>query len=229
MPFVRSAGADIVDDPRRPTTLTMADEGTRAALEQVLSVARDPRITPTPKQLARRDAVSRFTGGRLGMMIGTRAIVPRLRQTPSLHFDVFPLPRLGSSKTVAEMTGYCVSKDVRAHPRGRRLRGVRQRRRRARDHGRTAGAIVPANLAALRSESFMQPAKFPVDAQVFGETIRRAERCPSPWRWPTVVSQTQPLVTRLFYAAVLDLDTLLPRIDAGVGRAARQPSATPSP
>ena len=43
--------------------------------------------------------------------------------------------------------------------------------------------------------------------------IRRADPMPSTPGWPDVVSQTQPLLDRLFYSPVLDLDSLLPRID----------------
>ena len=46
------------------------------------------------------------------MLIGTRALVPRLRDKPDLHFDVFPLPNLGRFRTVADITGYCLSKDT---------------------------------------------------------------------------------------------------------------------
>ena len=93
MALVRSAGDDIVDDPREATTLTMADDGTRAALEEILSVVRDKRITPTEQQLARRDGFHRFTHEQVGMMLGTKAMVPKLRQVEGLDFDVFPLPR----------------------------------------------------------------------------------------------------------------------------------------
>src|SRR3954453_14535371 len=36
-PLIRSAGKDILDDPRAPTTLTLADGGTRSALEEILA------------------------------------------------------------------------------------------------------------------------------------------------------------------------------------------------
>ena len=71
----------------------------------------------------------------------------------------------------------------------------------------------PANVAALHSPAFTEPGKFPRNSQVFDQVIRRADPMPSAPGWPDVVSQTQPLLDRMFYAPVLDLDTLLPRID----------------
>jgi multiple sugar transport system substrate-binding protein len=230
LPLVRSAGADLVDDPRNPTTTTFADDASRAALEDILTVARDPSINLTARQLARQDAVTRFEKGKLAMMIGTRALVPRLRDNPDLHFDVFPLPNLGRSRTVAEMTGYCLAKgsehvaqaaDFLAWASG--------------DKGSQilagSGAIVPANIAALHSAQFTEPGQFPRNSDVFDEVIRRADPLPSSRHWPDVVSQTQPFVDRLFYAPVLDLDTLLPRIDEVSARllALPTPSASPTP
>ncbi len=228
MPLVRSAGEDIVDDPRLPTTLTLSDEGTRKALEEVLTVARDPNLTPNAKQLARQDAVTRFENGRLGMMIGTRALVPRLREKPDLHFDVYPLPSLGRSRTIAEMTGLCMSKDTEhvdeaadflAYASGDEASEVLA----------ATGAIVPANVAALHSPAFTDPGKFPRNSQVFDQVIRRADPMPSAPGWPDVVSQTQPLLDRMFYAPVIELDTLLPRIDEVSAALLARPTASPSP
>jgi multiple sugar transport system substrate-binding protein len=230
IPLVRSAGEDVVDDPQEPTTLTLADDGTRAALEQILTVARDPSLTPTPKQLARQDEVSRFENGKLGMMIGTRELVPRLRAKPDLHFDVFPLPSLGRARTLAEVTGYCIAKqstnvpaaaDFMAYAVGEEGSAIMAE----------SGAIVPSNLAALHSASFADPSQFPRNTVVYDQVIRRADAMPRAPGWRDVVSQTQPFLDRMFYAPVIDLDTLLPRIDevaaVQLERPEESPSATP--
>jgi multiple sugar transport system substrate-binding protein len=227
-PLIRSAGGDVVDDPRAPTTLTLADGASRSALEQILSLARNPRATYTPAQLAHEDAVTRFEAGRLGMMIGTRALVPQLRADPDLHFDVLPLPSLGTPRTMAEITGYCIAKtsphvaeaaDFLAYASGEPAAAMTAR----------TGAVVPANLAALHSDAFTQPGQFPEDADVFTSTIRRADAFPFTADWPDVVAQTQPLVDRLFESPVIDLDTLLPRIDAVSAALLTRPTPSPSP
>jgi multiple sugar transport system substrate-binding protein len=228
IPLVRSAGADLVDDPRRPTTLTFADDSTRAALVKSLTVARDPSISPTLAQLTQEDAVSRFENGRVGMILGTRALVPALRAKAGLRFDVFPLPSLGLPRTLAEMTGYCIAKDS-AHlpqaadflafasgPRGSRILAG-------------SGAVVPANIEALHSPDFLQPDRLPRTGVVFSDVMRAADPAPSTPGWPEVVSQTQPLVDRMFYSPVLDLDTLLARIDEVSVPLLVQPTLSPSP
>ena len=229
IPLVRSAGEDLVDDPREPTTLTFADEDNRAALEEILAVARDPVLAPSAKGLVRQDAITRFENGRLGMMLGTRSLVPRLRKKPDLHFDVYPLPSLGRVRTVAEMTGYCIAKDSRHVPEAADFLAFASG-----DEGSeitaASGGIVPANIAALHSSAFTEPSRFPRNIEVFDREIRRADPMPAAPRWPDVVSQTQPLLDRMFYAPVIDLDTLLPRIDEiSAALLAQAPSPSPSP
>ena len=228
LPLVRSAGADLVDDPRVPTTTTFADETSRTALGDVLTVARDPSITPTARQLARQDGVTRFENGKVAMMVGTRALVPRLRTKPDLHFDVFPLPNLGRSRTVAEMTGYCIARESKHIPQAADFLAFASG-----DRGSEimagSGAVVPANIAALHSPQFTEPSEFPRNGDVFDQVIRRADALPSAAGWSDVVSQTQPFVNRLFYAPVLDLDSLLPRIDEVSARLLVAPTPSPSP
>ena len=155
-PLLRSAGADIVDDEVTPTTLALSDGGSRSALEEILAVARNPRITPTPASWHRRDALTRFENGRLGMIIGTRALVPVLRNQPGLDFNVYPLPSLGRLGDGRRRLRLLRVPDVQAHRRRRGLPGLRQQRRGVRDHRgvRWRGPGQPGHpaLAGLRAE-----------------------------------------------------------------------------
>lgn len=231
-PLLRSAGADIVDDEVKPTSLSLSDSGSRSALEEILAVARNPRITPTPAELDRKDALTRFQDGRLGMIIGTRALVPVLRATPGLDFDVYPLPSLGRAATVADVSGYCVSRTSKHIDDAVDFLAFASS-----DEGAAitaeSGGVVPANLATLHSPAFEQKGRQPQNTDVFASVMRRADTMPNPPAWPDVVSQTQPLLDRLFYARVLDLDVLLPRIDklsaALMAGPTPSPSPTPSP
>ncbi|HYO40405.1 MAG TPA: extracellular solute-binding protein [Nocardioidaceae bacterium] len=226
-PLLRSAGTDIVDDPRQPTTLQLSDGPTRTALEQILAVARNPRLTPTPAQLAAKDALTRFREGSVAMVVGTRALVPELRTHPGLAFDVFPLPALGRTQTIADVRGICISSasariadaaDFLAFASGQRGAALTAR----------SGGIVPANLEAVHSEAFEQRGRWPLNVEVFTTVMRRADVMPSPPAWRRVVSATQPLVDRMFYAPVLNLDTLLPRIDRISAALLVEPTPSPS-
>ncbi len=227
-PLLRSAGSDIVDDPSNPTTLSLADSQARSALERILTLARNRRLTLTPQQVLREGPVQRFEEGRLAMMFGTRELVPQLRSVPGLRFDVFPPPSLGRTQTIADVSGYCVSKTsphiddafgflaFASGDKGSELAAL-------------SGGVVPANLNALHSPSFEQPGRFPLDSEVFSRVMRRADTMPSPPAWPEVVTAVQPLLDRLFYAPVLDLDPLLTRIDTVSASLLAGPSQSPSP
>jgi multiple sugar transport system substrate-binding protein len=212
-PFVWSAGADIVDDGQEPTSLTLSEGDTREALEQVLALVRDPQVTPTPEELERRDAVSRFQNGRLGMIVGDRSLTPRLREVEGLQFDVMPLPSLGSYRTIADMTGYCISADTEhleaaadflAFAVGREGQTVTS----------TPGYVVPANLQVAHSHAFTQSGQQPADSFVFNEGVQRSQTTPFVPEWPELQEEIRPDLERLFYAPVVDLDVLLEQIDS---------------
>ncbi|NUR08502.1 MAG: sugar ABC transporter substrate-binding protein [Nocardioidaceae bacterium] len=230
MPLVRSSGSDLVDDQRKPTTLTFSDNANREPLEAILTLARDPHVSPTPAMLRRQDAVSRFENGRIGMMVGTRALVPQLRQHPDLQFDVLPLPRLSASRTVADISGYCINKASEHVDQAADFIAFASQ-----DEGAAitaqSGGIVPANLAVLHSDAFTQPGRQPQNEEVFSTVLGKADPMPFTPGWSKVVTQTQPYLDRLFYAPVVDLDTLFPRIDelSAALLVEPSPSASPSP
>ena len=94
------------------------------------------------------------------MMIGTRALVPRLREKADLHFDVFPLPSLGRARTLADITGYCVAQGTEHLPETIDFLAYASGDEASKILAAT-GAVVPANLAALHSSQFVEPSRFP--------------------------------------------------------------------
>jgi multiple sugar transport system substrate-binding protein len=212
MALVRSAGADVVDDPRDASTLTFSEDGTRAALEEILAVVRDPDLTPNERQLARMDGVTRFARERVGMIIGTRELVPQLRQFEELDFDVFPMPRLARERTVAKVSGFCMSADTAQPDAAADFLTYATGEAGAETLAET-GAVVPAYLPALKSEAFTQPDQRPESAVVFDEALARSSTIPFEAGWTELVQQVDPELDRMFFDPVIDLDTLLPQID----------------
>ena len=211
-PFVWSAGGDIVDDPQAPTTLTLSADDTRAALEQVLALVRDPQVTPTGVQLEKADAVKRFVDGRLAMFVGDRSVTPTFRAAEDLRFDVMPLPSLGRVRSVAEMTGYCIAADTDAVDAAGDFLAFAVSRQGAAITARD-GYIVPSNLEVANSPVFLQESRQPSSAFVFNELVRRAQTLPHTAVWPELTARIDRDLERMFYAPVIDLDTLLTGID----------------
>jgi multiple sugar transport system substrate-binding protein len=210
--LVRSAGDDLVDDPRAATSLTFSDDDSRAALEEILSVVRDPQVMPSPEQLARMDGLIRFERGKVAMLVGTRALLPELRQVDGLDLGVMPLPGLARPHTVAEVSGYCISAATShvaeaadfvafaAGPHGSEILAQ-------------TGAVVPAHLPTLNSASYAQSAAGPQNAEVFADSLVQASTVPFAQGWDDLAEQLRPEIEAMFYDPVLDLDTLLPRLD----------------
>jgi multiple sugar transport system substrate-binding protein len=227
-PLVRSGGADIVDNDQKPTRLTLADKATRPLLAQITDLTQNTQVSPSPAELARRGPVRMFQEGRLAMLVGTRALVPVLRRSSQLDFDVYPLPNLGHFETVADVRGYCLSKDT-------------QHARAAADFlafassdvgaaiTASSGAVVPANLDVRSSEAFAQRDKFPISSEVFGRAMRRASVMPASSAWRRVVRTTQPLITRLMTRPDPEPNRLLTRVDELSAPLLAPPSASPSP
>ncbi len=227
-PFIWSAGGELVDDNEAPTTLELSDGDTRAALEQVLALVRDPQVTPTRAELARRDAVARFKTGRLAMIVGGRELTPELRTAKGLDFEVFPLPSLGRYRTVSSMSGYCISADSDNVEAAADFLAFAVGR-----EGATIttmpGYVVPSNLEVAHSPAFTQPGQQPANAFVFNEGVRRTSPTPFVPEWPQVTEEMQPLLDRLFYAPVIDLDTLLTAMESRSSEIFAQPTESPSP
>jgi multiple sugar transport system substrate-binding protein len=211
-PFIWSAGGDLVDDPQAPTTLTLSGGDSQAALEQVLALIRDPQVTPADGRLTGPAAVKRFTRGRLGMIVGSRALTPAFRKAEDLSFDVMPLPSLGRVRTVADMTGYCISSETDALDAAGDLLAFAVSREGAAITTRT-GYIVPSNLEVANSAVFLQQAQQPNSSFIFNEGVRRAQTLPYTPAWPELTARLQPHLDRMFYAPLIDLDRLLADID----------------
>ncbi len=211
-PLIWSGGGDIVDDSQEPTTLTLSEGDSRAALEQVLALVRDPQVTPTRRELERSDAVSRFKSGKLAMIVGTRALTPLLREGESASFDVMPLPSLGRFRTVAHMTGYCISSETEHVEAAADFLAFAVGREGATITA-TPGYVVPSNLEVAHSPAFIQPGRQPESSFVFNDGVRRADSMPFVEAWPAAERSVRPMLQRLFYAPVIDLDSLLEEID----------------
>lgn len=212
MALMRSAGDDIVDDPRDATSLTLSDDGNRAALEAILSVVRDPEINPSPEQLERRDPVKRFAHEQLGMLIGTKALVPRLRKIDAFEFDIYPLPRLARSMSVADVNALCISAGSDKVEAAADLISFASN-----DKGASilaeSGGVVPAHLPTINSVSFTQPGTAPESVLVFDNSVRRSTVTPFVPGWPALEEEVAGELGQMWYDPLLDLDALLPAVD----------------
>jgi multiple sugar transport system substrate-binding protein len=204
-PLVRSQGGDVVDDLTDPTTLTLSGDASVQAMDKVLSLARNPVLSPTRAQIRAEDAVTRFADRDLAMLLGTRTLVPRLREA-GVRFDVMPLPSLGRFRSYSQVTGMCLAADGEhvaeaadfvAWAVDEQGAGVLAR----------SGAVVPSNVPVLHSDDFEQPARRPRHAAVYSASVVRSDPGPYSPQWPTVARRTDAALARLFHDLSIDQAT----------------------
>lgn len=212
-PFVYSGGGDLFDDGTNPTSLAFSSEDTQGALETVLQLLRDPKLTLTEEQLEEQSALQWFKEGRVGMITGSRALVPELRAVPSLQFDVMPIPAIEGSATTGELTALCISHDAESpataadfmvYASGSEAVGEVVRK----------GYLQPANQEVAFSDDFLQPGELPLSATVFNDAVSRMVEPPLLDTWDQLEVAVSPLLHELFYAGpTLDLPLVGEQID----------------
>lgn len=208
--FIRSAGGDVVDDPLDPTSLTLAGDTALETLTTMMTLLRDSTLSPAQADLPPGGAAEQFAEGDLGMFVGTRADLPRLRDTPGLRFDTAVLPSFGRTESVSRINGWCINKasdqvgaaadfiSFAVGATGARIMAE-------------SGAMVPSSLQALSSEAFTQPGRQPRNAEAYANAVRRSDPMPFSSAWLAVAEEANRRFRPLFVRSDLDLDTVLVR------------------
>jgi len=211
-PFLYSGGGKLVDDEDQPTSFAFSDESSREALMRTLELLRDPTVTLSDEQLAKRPAFEWFERGKLGILEGDRSMVPALRRVPGLSFDVMPMPVLDSAATVGEITGACISGGPSVPAAADFL--VYALSSDAVSMVTRSGYLVPVNQEVARSVDFQQPGRQPAHADVFTSSIGALQVLPLLDVWPALDAALDPILDEMFTVPVLDdLEGLTTRLD----------------
>ena len=173
--------------------------------------------------------MTRFENGRLGDDgRHPRPGAPAAREAGPATSTSTRCRTSGARRTFADVTGYCVART----PSTCRRRSTSWTSPAATTASKilaSSGAVVPANLAALHSPQFLDPSRFPRDSVVFD--ARDPARRPDAQR-AGLAGRGQPdpaVLDRMFYSPVLDLDSLLPRIDEVSSGLLAPPTPSASP
>jgi multiple sugar transport system substrate-binding protein len=228
-PFLYSGGGGLFDDEQDPKSLALSSGATLEALSKSLELLRQTDVTPTPRQLRQSDALSQFKAGKLAMIAGFRTLVPELRKTPGLSFDVMPMPSLGQDRTVGDVSGLCISStavntsaaaDFVVHAVGKdAVSEVAQ-----------AGYLVPSNNQVAESDAFLQKDRMPAHAYVFNRSVRDIVTPPLIESYPALEAAVHAAVYQLFYNRVINIEELTKTIDEqSLAILAPEPTESPSP
>jgi multiple sugar transport system substrate-binding protein len=228
-PFVYSGGGDLYDDDTRPTSLDLSDETNLDSLTQTVRALHSPGAMLSEKQLTKRSALAWFERGKLALIEGDSHMVPELRES-GVHFDVMPMPSLGSAATVGALDGMCLSSQPRDVGTAADFL-VYANSPGALDLVSFAGYLQPANQTVALSDAFQQPGQQPHHASVFTFSVKSM-------RYPPVVGESdeldlalEPWLERLVRAAPEEVPRLTRKIDRASYRVLGPtfgPSASPS-
>jgi multiple sugar transport system substrate-binding protein len=211
--LVRSAGGDLVDDVFHPSRFDLESDAGVRAVSELVGLSRDTITTPSRRELAKGGPVGLFVDGRLGMFVGTRDDLPRLRATPGLRFDVEPLPSLGSQASVSRMSAFCIN--LKTHALGPAADFVAFA---VSDEGSRiaarSGEIVPSTLDIVHDPVFTQPQLPPRSSYVYATSIRRSEPMPYVPSWDRVAAELEATLRALVRRRDVDLRAKLqPRLE----------------
>jgi multiple sugar transport system substrate-binding protein len=196
-PFVWSSRAELVDDERQPTRLTLDTPQARQALQAFLDL-RAQGVVPTDEEVEAEADESRFANGRLAMLLSSRRSTTTFRTITGFEWDVAPLPRHLRPAGILHSDAYCMTaassrKDAAWRfvefalgPEGQRI------------VART-GRTVPSLISISRSEAFLDPSQPPRHARVFLDAIPTIRRLPSISTWPEIEDATAGVLENAFY------------------------------
>jgi multiple sugar transport system substrate-binding protein len=194
-PFVWSAGADLVDDERRPTRFTLDTPEAREALQQFIDLRSRYRVTPSDQDREAEDDESRFANGRLAMILSSRRSTPTFRTIEDFDWDVAPLPVLREPAGILHSDAYCMAAESPRKEAAWRFIEFALGPEGQRVVART-GRTVPSLISVSRSDAFLDPDVRPRNAQAFLDGIPAIRRVPSISTWPEIEDAVDPILER---------------------------------
>lgn len=227
-PFIDSGGGKIFDNDDEPTSLAFSSDDTKSALEEVLPTLRDPKLSLTPEMLSEKTPVEWFREGKLGMIAGFRDLVPELRPTGVLDFDVMPMPVVDNAATVGDLTGICIARDTDdvAESADFLVSFISTESVSA---VAAAGYLAPANTEVALSNAFLQVGRAPVHARVFNDSVRNMRIPPLISNFADLEAAVSEPLKELMEVEVPDLDLLTEQIDEASRTVLAPPEDSESP
>ncbi|MEV6304471.1 sugar ABC transporter substrate-binding protein [Actinoplanes sp. NPDC051861] len=210
-PFVWSNGADIVDDPARPTRLTLDSPGAREALKNLIDLRLAYGVVPTDQEVEAEDDESRFVNGRLAMLLSSRRSTTTFRSITGFEWDVASLPIYQQPVGVLHSDAYCLTRgssnkdeawkflEYAISAEGQEIIAA-------------TGRTVPSHIEVSTSPAFLGPAQPPRSAKVFLDAIPTVRALPTVSTWPEIEDVTGGILENAFYRGDR-LDVVIRQLD----------------
>ncbi len=197
-PFVWSNGGEIVDDPARPTRLTLDGPPAREALKNLVDLRLAYGVVPTDEEVEAEDDESRFANGRLAMLLSSRRSTTTFRSVTGFEWDVASLPVYRQPVGILHSDAYCMTRGGRnkqfawsfleyaISAEGQRIIAA-------------TGRTVPSHIEVANSPAFLGPAQPPRSAKVFLDAIPTVRALPTISTWPEIEDVTGGILENALY------------------------------
>jgi multiple sugar transport system substrate-binding protein len=197
-PFVWSNGGEIVDDPARPTRLTLDHPAAREALKNLVDLRLAYGVVPTDEEVEAEDDESRFANGRLAMLLSSRRSTTTFRSITDFEWDVAPLPVYRKQVGILHSDAYCMTRGAKnkdaawnfleyaISAEGQKIIAA-------------TGRTVPSHIEVSTSAAFLGPAQPPRSAKVFLDAIPTVRALPTVSTWPEVEDVTGGILENALY------------------------------
>ena len=211
-PFVWQNGGELVDDLAEPTRFTLDEPTSRDALEFITALVREDGSVPTEEEVAAQDLETRFTTGKLGMLLSSRRDTPAFREVIGLDWDVAPLPVGRQQAGILHSDAYCIPSEAdnidaaaafiafAIGNQGQRITAL-------------GGRTVPSLMSVATTPAFLDPSQAPSRSKVFLDAIPTIQRTPVIPTWPEIEDVAEEILTRMFYEPGYTVDQAIQDLD----------------
>ncbi|HVL96879.1 MAG TPA: sugar ABC transporter substrate-binding protein [Solirubrobacteraceae bacterium] len=202
-PFVWQAGGEVVDDPEKPTRVSLLEPPDREALEFLTGLQHRDAVTLTLAEAEAQSPEERFAAGTLAMLIESRRATTGLRTVEGLEWDVAPLPvhpRRREPAVMLHADAYCLTKASRHKEAATAFVRFALSAEGAAILART-GRTVPSRRSVAESEAFLDPSQPPASAQVFLDQIPAIRRFPTLPGWHEIEARADVVAEEWFFGA----------------------------
>jgi multiple sugar transport system substrate-binding protein len=210
-PFVWSIGGEIVDNDEAPTRFTLDSPEARHVMEAYFQLRTLHGVVPTDQEVESEDDESRFTNGRLAMLLSSRRSVPTFREAAKFDWDIVSLPVFQHPAGILHSDAYCMTKASGSKDAAWRFVEYALGPEGAPVVART-GRTVPSLKSVAESDAFLDPAKKPVNSRVFLDGIEHIRRVPTISTWPEIEDASGGILENGMYLGQ-PLDKVLADLD----------------
>ncbi len=200
-PFVWQNGGDVVDDPTRPTRLTLDSPAALEAFTWFVNLQVQEGVVPDAVAESAISSENRFLQGTLAMYFNSRRGVPTYRTITDFRWDVAPLPRFRQAAGILHSDGYCMA--AAARNKGAAWTFIEfanssTGQRLIAETGRT----VPSLRQVAAEPVFLAPTLPPRNSRVFLDTLPVMRQVPTITQWVAIEETANREIERAFYGQI---------------------------